>query len=345
MTPEFDPQKELAHISSAHLGKNEPVRLTADETTGDRFLIYATESGIKVELHYQGETLWMTQSQMAILFGIDVSGISRHIANVISENELSAESNLQKMQIASSSKPVTLYSLDMIISVGYRVSSKEATMCRRWATDKLVQFATKGFVLDIERLKNPVESDHFTELREIIRDIRASEANVYKEVRRICALCSDYLDLTEKQKNQFFATVQNRLHYAVTGATGAEIRIERANATKPNMGLTSWSGDHPTQKDVFTAKNFLGEFEIKDLNRFTGMLLDYFEQETDLQRLVTMHDAESALNKFIRNNERNLLRGKGAVSKKAADKHAKRQYQIFNEQRRQLRHNKSMETD
>jgi|SRR5665648_97134 len=343
------PPKRKVEKAIASLPKNnkqvEPVHLIGDEATGDRFLIYATETGIKVELHYQGETLWMTQAQMAQLFDRDVSVISRHIANVIAEEELPEDGNLQILQISSGTRPVTLYSLDMIISVGYRVSSKQATMLRRWATDKLVQFAKKGFVVDVERLKSSDGSDHFSELLEIIRDIRASEANLYKEVRRICSLCSDYHALSDKEKNKFFATVQNKLHFAVTGFTGAEIRSQRADASKPNMGLTSWTGANPTQKDVLTAKNFLGELEVRDLNRFTGMLLDYFAQETELERLVTMVDAEIKLDKFIRNNERPLLKNSGSVSKEAADEHAKAQYKVFNEERRQIRYQEAMEED
>ncbi len=316
----------------------EPVRLVEDANTGDRFLIYGTESGVQIELRYEGDGLWMTQARMAELFGRDVSVISRHIGNIISDGELSIKSNLQSMQIASSDRPVTLYSLDMIISVGYRVSSKQGTMFRKWATEKLVQFATKGFVVDSERLKNPDNADHFAELREIIRDIRASEANVYREVRGICALCSDYEMLSDREKVVFFAKVQNKLHYAVTSMTGAEIRTSRADADQPSMGLTSWSGDRPRQRDVLTAKNFLGQDEIRDLNRFTGMLLDYFEQETDLRRLVVMADAEGKLDTFIRNNERPLLHGSGRVSKRSADEHAKQQYEAFNEQRRLQRH-------
>ena len=149
---------------------------------------------------------------------------------------------------------------------------------------------------------------------------------------------SDYNAIPEKQKVAFFAAIQNKLHYAVTGMTGAEIRVDRADASKPNMGLATWSGDHPTQVDTNIAKNFLGEPEVRDLNRFTGMLLDYFEQETDLERLVTMSDAEMKLDTFIRNNERLLLRGKGTVSKVSADRHVRAQYKIFNEERRKLRH-------
>ena len=166
----------------------EPVVLQEDERTGDRFLVYSTDKGLQLDIRYDGDALWMTQAQIAELFGRDVSTISRHISNIVDEGELD-ESNLQKAQIASSTKPITLYSLDMVISVGYRVSSAQATLFRRWATDKLVQFATKGFVIDSNRLKQPENADRIAELREIIRDIRSDEANVYRELRRICAMC------------------------------------------------------------------------------------------------------------------------------------------------------------
>lgn len=322
----------------------EPVHLVEDADTGDRFLIYATERGLRVELRYEGDTLWMTQAKMSELFGISVPTINEHIRNVYADGELDEKPTIRNFRIVqtegvrSVTRDVKHYNLDAIISVGYRVGSAKGTLFRKWATEKLVQFATKGFVVDVERLKNPDSSDHFAELREIIRDIRASEVNVYKEVRAICALCSDYSAIPEQKKIDFFATVQNKLHYAVTEMTGARIRVERADATKPHMGLTTWSGDQPTQNDVTTAKNFLGEAEIRDLNRFTGMLLDYFEQETELERLVTMADAETKLDTFVRNNERPLLRGKGTASKAVADRHAKAQYKIFNEERRRLRH-------
>jgi hypothetical protein len=180
----------------------EPVHLQEDEATGDRFLVYGTDSGPKVEIYYQGDELWMTQAQIADLYGRDVSTISRHISSILEEGELD-ESNLHKTQIASSTKPITLYGLDMVISVGYRVSSKQATLFRRWATDKLVQFATKGFVVDATRLKSPDYRDRVAELREIIRDIRSDEANVYRELRSICAMCQDY-DGTSDAWHEFY---------------------------------------------------------------------------------------------------------------------------------------------
>jgi len=214
--------------------ESEPVRLVEDGDTGDRFLIYGGASGISIEVRYAGDALWMTQAQISDLFGRDVSVISRHISGILEDGELD-ESNLQKVQIASSAKPVTLYNLDMVISVGYRVSSKQATLFRRWATDKLVQFATKGFVVDVRRLKTSSESDRIAELREIIRDIRADEANVYRELRQICALCQDY-DGASTACRDFYIQMQTKLLWAVTSKTPAELIFERANATVDHMG-------------------------------------------------------------------------------------------------------------
>lgn len=343
-----DPEEAKNSMSG---GDGEPVHLMEDETTGDRFLIYATEAGVEVQLHYEGNDLLMTQPQMAELFGVTRQNVNLHLNNVYSEGELerratSKESLHVRLEGGRKvNRNVTLYNLDAIISVGYRVSTKQGTMFRKWATDKLVQFAAKGFIVDVERLKDPENSDIFRELRELIQEIRASETNVYKEVMRICALCSDYHSLSGREKGLFFSTVQNKLHYAVTGMTGAEIRISRADANQDSMGLTNWSGDHPTQKDVLTAKNFLGEAEIRDLNRSTGMLLDYFEQELDLGRLVTIQDAENKVDTFIKNNERALLRSAGSVSRPSADKHVKAQYQIYKEKQRQIAHDASMRVD
>lgn len=192
---------------------------------------------------------------MSDLFGRDVSVISRHISAILEEAEL-GESNLQKMQIATSAKPVTLYSLDMIISVGYRVSSAQATLFRRWATDKLVQFATKGFVIDSVRLKQPDARDRVTELREIIRDIRSDEANVYRELKKICAMCQDY-DPNSKAWTEFYRNTQAKLVYAVCSLTPAEVINSRADASLSNMGLQTWKNDNVRKSDVTTSKNYL----------------------------------------------------------------------------------------
>lgn len=335
-----DLAKRLGNIAAAGDHPNEPVHLTQDEDTGDRFLIYSTERGIQIQLRYQHDGLWMTQAQMADLFGVDRSVITKHLRNVYDEGELDESATSAKIaQVRDEggrqvTREIQCYDLNAVISVGYRVSSKQATMLRVWATDKLVRFATKGFVIDVERLKTPAERDHFRELREVIREIRASEANVYQELKQIISLCSDYAALDEGRKNAFFATVQNKLLYAIAGMTAAELRVDRASAAKENMGLTTWKGRQVSKSDIGTAKNYLGDAEIKDLNRFTNMLLDYFEQETDRRRLVLTADAENAVDRFIRNNDRHLLRGAGTVSKRDADAHCEAEYDKFNDLRR-----------
>lgn len=204
--------KTLDTLDSLSVAQDEPVHLSEDPESGSRFLIYSAQDNVKVDLRYEGDALWMTQAQIAELFGRDVSVVSRHISSILDEGELKEETNLQKLQISQMGKPTTFYSLNMVISVGYRVSSRQATAFRIWATQTLVQFATKGFVVDAERLKRPEDQDHFVELRELIRDIRESEANVYREVRNICSLCSDYALLSDPEKTAFFSSVQNKLH-------------------------------------------------------------------------------------------------------------------------------------
>jgi len=312
---------------------SEPAEIPAN----GELVIYSAERGVRAELRFEGETFWATQAQIAGLFARNVSSISRHISNIFEDGELQEVGNLQKVQIARSAKPVALYSLDVIISVGYRVTSSiRATQFRIWATQVLREYLVKGFALDDERLKSASGNDHFAELRERIRDIRASEVNLYREVREICSLCDDYATQSGKAKGLFFASMQNMLHYSVTSMEAAETIIARADAAQPNMGLQSWEKDRPIQKDALVAKNYLGQDEIRDLNRFTGMLLDYFEQETDLRRLVSMSDAGDSLTTFITNNKRPLLR-RPTVSKAAGEKHVKAQYKIFNEARRSAR--------
>ncbi len=226
----------------------EPVRLQEDEATGDRFLVYGDGTGIHVEASYIGDELWMTQAQIAALFGRDRSTITKHINNIIEDGELEEATSVQKLH-GSLGRPAVLYSLDMVISVGYRVASKQATLFRRWATDKLVQFATKGFVIDAPRLKTPDYRDRIAELKEIIRDIRSDEANVYRELRAICAMCQDY-DSQSESWQTFYRNAQAKLIYAVCSDTPSGILRARADADKPNMGLTNWPNTNIRMADV-----------------------------------------------------------------------------------------------
>lgn len=313
-----------------------PVRLVEDVDTGARFLIYGTERGVRVELRYEGDALWMTQAQMAQLFGRDPSVIYRHVTNVLEEGELSEADNLQKMQVIGAGRPGTLYSLDMVISVGYRVSSAQATLFRKWATSVLVRFATQGFVVDAQRLKAPDEQDRVRELREIIRDIRASEANVYAELRRICAMCQDY-EPSSPAALQFYQRTQAKLFYAVVNRTPSEILGERANADAPDMGLQSWSRDQIRQADALVAKNYLAPAELKELNRLTDILLSIFEDQLDIGRLVLMEQAAQLLDQQLASLNRVVLDHGGSVRHDQAEARAKAEYRRFDEARRLAR--------
>lgn len=310
----------------------EPVVLHEDERTGDRFLVYGTEKGARLDIRYEGETLWMTQSQISELFGRDVSTVSRHIGNIFEEGELDEATSLQKVQ-TTTGRPAALYNLDVVISVGYRVSSAQATIFRRWATGILVQFAKKGFVVDSQRLKQPENADRIAELREIIRDIRSDEANVYRELRSICAMCQDY-DGTTEAAREFYQRTQAKLVYAVTSHTPAEIVATRAKHEAKDMGLQTWPHDNIRKTDVIVSKNYLAEGEIKELNRLTTILLDIFEDQLDIGKLVVMDDARRLLDDQLRNLNRRVLAHGGHIKMSDAKKHAERQYDKFNAARK-----------
>lgn len=313
-----------------------PVRLIEDADTGHRFLIYGTERGFKVELRYDGDALWMTQAQMAALFGRDPSVIYRHVANILDEGELSEADNLQKMQVIGAGRPGTLYSLDMVISVGYRVSSAQATLFRKWATSVLVRFATKGFVIDADRLKNPEDQDRVRELREIVRDIRASETNVYAELRRLCTFCQDY-EPGSQAASEFYRRTQAKLIYAVVNQTPAEVLASRADAKEPDMGLRSWPKDDIRQADAVVAKNYLAPAELKELNRLTTILLDIFDDQLEVGKLVLMDQARQLLDEQLAGLKRVVLDHGGHVRHDQAEARAKAEYRKFDEARKATR--------
>lgn len=250
-------------MASDKTAENEPVHLVQDAGTGERFLIYGTERGIKVELRYEGEQLWTTQAQIAELFGVTIPTINEHLKNVYAEGELNEDPTIRNFRIVRTegarnvTREVKHYNLDAIISVGYRVGSRQGTLFRKWATEKLVQFATKGFVIDAERLKEPGSEDRFTELREIIRDIRSDEVNVYRELKAICAMCQDY-DGGSDIWRDFYQHTQAKFVWAVASHTPSEIIAQRADANTPNMGLQTWPKDQIRKHDTEVAKNYRG---------------------------------------------------------------------------------------
>jgi hypothetical protein len=314
----------------------EPVHLQEDEETGGRFLIYADERGAQFEVAYEGDQLWMTQAQIASLFGRDRSSITKHINNILEEGELDEASSVQKLH-KSLGRPVTMYSLDLVISVGYRVSSKQATLFRKWATAKLVQFATKGFVIDVARLKSTGNRDRIAELKEIIRDIRSDEANVYRELRQICSMCQDY-DGQSSEWQEFYRNTQAKIVYAVCSKTPAEVLKSRADSDAPNMGLTNWPNTNIRKSDVTTSKNYLAEGEIRELNRLTTILLDIFEDQMDIGRLKLMSEAAALLNMQLKNLGRVVLTHGGKVSMSDAKQHAEWEYQKFKLAQKEVRH-------
>ena len=313
-----------------------PIHLMEDEATGDRFLVYASDKGARLEIRFQGETLWMTQAQIADLFGRDVATVSRHIRNILEEGELDEATSLQKTQ-TTQGRPATIYSLDMVISVGYRVSSTQATLFRRWATGVLVQFAKKGFVVDTRRLKTAENASRIAELREIIRDIRSDEANLYRELKKICALCQDYDGSTEAAR-KFFQQTQAKLVNAVVSMTPSEVIHDRADSDQPNMGLQSWAHDNIRKADVTVSKNYLAEQEIRELNRLTDILLSIFEDQADLGRLVTMQDARDLLDGQLKSLGRVVLKGGGQISSDTAKAKAEAEYTKWAALRKAERH-------
>jgi hypothetical protein len=307
------------------------------------FLVYKTEDGrMKLEVRLENETVWLTQQLMANLFQTTKQNIGQHLKNIFSEGELIEDSVVKKFfTTATDGKnyKTTFYNLDAIISVGYRVKSHVATRFRIWATQQLKEYIIKGFVMDDERLKNPLVKgssipDYFDEMLARIRDIRASERRMYLRVKEIFAMAGDY-DPSWAETTKFFSIIQNKLHFAATGMTAAELIKTRVDHTLPNMGLTSWKESEVRKTDVTIAKNYLKEDEIDGLNRIVVMWLDYAEDQAKLRKQVFMKDWEKKLDDFLKFNERKILPGAGSVSKQKADDYAKNEYDQFAERRRE----------
>jgi hypothetical protein len=305
-----------------------------------QFLVYAAEDGtLKIDVRLENETVWLTQQQMAELFQTSQQNISLHLQNIYEEGELRSESTHKEFLLVRQEGPrqvtraVEHYNLDAIISVGYRVKSAVATSFRIWATQKLREFIVKGFVLDDERLKNPDQPfDYFEELLRRIQDIRTSERRFYQKITDIYATSIDY-DPTQPSSIDFFQTVQNKMHWATTGQTAAEIIHDRADATKPGMGLTNWRGPKVRKHDVTIAKNYLTEDELAALNNLVEQYLLFAEGQA--MRRVAMHmgDWIAKLNAFLSLNERAILDHAGKISHEVARERAEMEYEKFNRKR------------
>lgn len=307
----------------------------------DKIVLYTTREGdVSVAVRFENETFWMTQKTIAELFTTERSVITKHLANIYAEEELDKGSTCAKIaQVQREgerevTRHVDFYNLDAIIAVGYRVNSKQATRFRQWATKTLHEYIQKGFVLNDEMLKNgrPFGRDYFNELLERIREIRASERRAYQKIADVFEQCSYDYDKTSDLTKEFYAFVQNKLHYAVTGKTAAELIAERVCADHPTMGLTTWKGapgGKILKSDVAVAKNYLNQKELSRLNRIVTMFIDYAELMAEDGVLMGMADWLSETDRFLTNNRRSVLQGKGSVSHAAALEKANEIYGAF----------------
>jgi hypothetical protein len=312
-----------------------------DQPPKSELILYQSDDGkTRIACRFDNDTLWLTQALIAELFEIGVGTVNHHIQEIYGEGEHEPDATIRRYRIVqtegnrSVSREIEHYNLELILAVGYRVRSQRGTQFRQWATAHLAEFLVKGFTLDDQRLKRTDRvTDYFDELLARIREIRASESRVYQRVREIFALASDYRQ-SDREAQLFFATMQNKMHYAATGITAAEIVHQRANATKPNIGLTNWSGDRVLKRDVDTAKNYLDDQEIDTLNRIVVMFLDRAEFRVQRRKDIKMTDWEQDLDKFLVDTELPVLASASGVSKELAAKWAAEQYDLFADKRR-----------
>lgn len=315
------------------------------QSPAGEFLMFTSGDGkVRIECRFENDTLWLSQAMICDLYGKAKSTISGHIKNIFEDAELDENSVVRFYRttaVDGKTYNVQFFSLPLILAVGYRVRSIRGTQFRQWATQTLQEYLVKGFVMDDERLKNPpvgssAVPDYFDEMLERIRDIRASERRVYLRVREILALAADYQP-SLKETTLFFQTIQNKLHFACTGHTAAELINQRADASKPHMGLTSYKSEEVRKSDVTVAKNYLNPEEIGELNRVVNMWLDFAEDQARRRKQVFLHDWQIKLDQFLQFNDREVLKDAGSVSKKAAVEKAQTEYVQFAEQQRRLK--------
>ncbi len=307
----------------------------------DKIILYTTDSGnVTVSVRFEDENFWMTQKAIAELFDVQVPAIAKHLKNIYDEEELTREATVSKKEIVQIegsrevSRLVDFYNLDAIIAVGYRVNSKKATRFRQWATKTLHEYIQKGFVLNDELLKNgkPFGKDYFDELLERIREIRASERRAYQKIADVFEQCSYDYDKNSSLTKEFYSFVQNKLHYAITGKTAAELIAERVSLEHPTMGLTTWKAAPDgkiLKRDVVIAKNYLNEKELSRLNRIVTMFIDYAELMAEDEVPMSMADWLRETDNFLKNNRRKVLEGKGTISHEDAVKKAEDIYEQF----------------
>ncbi|WP_083024779.1 virulence RhuM family protein [Vreelandella lionensis] len=303
-------------------------------------ILYTTDDGrIQLHLRVEGDSIWLSQLEIAELFQTTKQNVSLHAKNIFQDNELAPDATVKDSLTVQSEgnrqikRKISYYNLDLILAIGYRVRSARGVQFRQWASTHLKEFLLKGFVMDDERLKNPGGWDFFDELLERIRDIRASEKRFYQKVRDLFALSSDY-QARERETAQFFAEVQNKLLYAATGHTAAELILKRSDPSMPNMALTNWSGSRVRKQDVIVAKNYLTADEIDTLNRLVVIFLEQAELRVKKQKELTLDFWRNNVDKMLAFNDQPILEGAGSVSRENMEKISRERYEVFDQQRR-----------
>ncbi len=303
-------------------------------------ILYTSDDGqTHMNLRVEGQTIWLTQLEIAELFQTTKNNVSMHTKNIFEEGELAPEATVKESLTVQTEgdrqveRLITFYNLDLILAIGFRVRSPRGTQFRQWATTHLREFIVKGFVLDDQRLKNPGGWDHFDELLARIREIRASEKRFHQKVRDLFALSSDYR-IQERETNLFFAEVQNKLIYAATGHTAAELIVKRSDPTKPNMALTAWSGSRVRKQDVIIAKNYLSHHELDTLNRLVVIFLEQAELRVKQQKDLTLGFWRTNVDRMLQANDQRVLKGAGTITHEQMEEIAQERYGEFDEQRR-----------
>ena len=318
------------------------------EDKGNIIIYHTADGKASLALYAKDGSVWMNQNQLAELFDTSKQNIGQHIKNILGDKELSVYSVVKNyFTTAADGKQyeVTFYALEMILAIGFRVRSRRGTQFRQWANQNLKEYMIKGFVMDDERLKNPDgRPDYFDELLERIRDIRASEKRFYQKVRDLLSLSSDY-DATDKATQMFFAETQNKLLYAVTGKTAAEIVVSRADASQPNMNLTSWKGSVVRKQDIFIAKNYLSHDEIDTLNRLVVLFLESAELRAKNRKDLTMQFWKDNVDKILEFQDKSVLRDAGSISHAAMEKQVRKIYALFDDRRKKIETQKADEAD
>ena len=315
----------------------QPLELIENIETGDRFVLYTTENDVEFQLMFAGEEPWATQKQMAEIFGRDISVIRRHVNAIFRDGELDENSVSAKIALTADdgkTYKTKVFSLDVVLAVGYRVGSKQGILFRRWANHILRQYLLYGFVIDTQRLEDPSgRPDYFEDLIAKIRHIRSSEKRMWTRVLELASFCSDYGVMTDDDRGKFFSTIQNAMHWSVTQQTAAEVVHNRLDASKPNAGVMTFKGKMPTVTEARIAKNFLGQSEIEALNLVTSMTLEFFESQAEQRRPTTIEQFLDKMRELLKLDERPLIRKghRGSISMTAAKKKASTEIKAYKE--------------